>query len=113
MAPEHALDVERRGVEAFRDARHLRRRHEQENRPRVNEAPDQPRTCDAIDLWPRPRDPHRLALLIAWRQLVGAQQQLAGFLPSLEAALQGLRIDSIVPQPRGRALAQLLALLTD
>ena len=61
MAPEHALDVERRRTEALGNGRDLGRRHEQEHGRRIDEAPDQPRAGDAVDLGPRARHPDRAA----------------------------------------------------
>ena len=49
MAPENALDIEGRAVEALRDRLHLRGRNEQEHGFRIDEATDQPGTGDTID----------------------------------------------------------------
>ena len=65
VAPEHALDVEGRGVETLGDRRDLRRRDEQEHRIRIDEAADQPRAGDAVDLRPRARHPDGAALRVA------------------------------------------------
>ena len=86
-------------------------RHEQEHGAGIDEAPDEPGAGDAIDLRPRARHPHGAALLVARGQLLGAHQQLAGRLPGLEPAFQRLRVDALVPQPGGDALAELQALL--
>jgi len=43
------------------------------HRVRVDEAPDEPTGSDAIDLGPRPRDPHRASVCVAPRQLAGVQ----------------------------------------
>jgi len=53
----------------------------------------------------------RAALLIARWQLVGADQQFAGFAPTLEPALERLRLDAGVAKPGGRTLAELLSFL--
>ena len=79
----------------------------------IDEAADQPGTGDAVDLRPRARHPDGAALLVARRELVGADQQLAGLFPGLEAALERLRLDAAVPEPGGRAFAELLAFLAD
>ena len=77
MAPEHVLDVERRGVEPLRHGRDLGRRHEQEHGSGIDEAADQPRAGDAVDLGPRPRHPDRAAAAVARRQL-GRRARAAG-----------------------------------
>ena len=61
VAPEHVLDVEGRGIEPLGHGRDLRRLHEQEHRPGIDEAADQPRAGDAVDLRPRARHPDRAA----------------------------------------------------
>ena len=53
MAPEHVLDVERRGVETLGDGSDFGGRHEQKDRGRIDEAADQPGAGDAVDLRPR------------------------------------------------------------
>jgi hypothetical protein len=113
VAPEHAVDVEGRGAEALGDGQHLGRIDEQEHRLRVDEAADQPGAGDAVDLGPGAGDPDGAALGIARRQLGGLDERLAGGAPGLEAALQRLGVDAGVPEPGGRALAQLQALLAD
>ena len=60
-------------------------------------------------LRPAARDPKRPALLVARWNLIGADQQLAGLLPAFKSAFQDFRTDTLVPQPGGGALAQLLA----
>src|SRR5215510_2902284 len=67
MAPEYAVDVERRGVEALGDSRDFRRHHEQKHGIGVDEATDQPWTSDAVDLWPAPRHPYGAALVVTGR----------------------------------------------
>ena len=62
MAPEHALDVEGRGVEPLGDGRDLRRQHEQEHRIGIDEAADQPGAGDAVDLRAAARHPDGAAL---------------------------------------------------
>jgi hypothetical protein len=113
MTPEYAFDVERRGIEAFCDAHHFRRDDEEEDRLRVDEPPDQPGAGDAIDLWPVTRNPEGPALLIARRELVGADQRLAGLLPGFKPTIEHLGTYAFVPQPSGRALAELLSLMAD
>jgi len=110
MRPEHALDVERRGLEAFGDARHLGGRDEQEHRVGIDEPADQPRARDPVDLGPRARDPHRALLGIAGWEL-GGDEQRAGRAPRLDAAVERLGLDPELPQPRGDALAQALSVL--
>jgi hypothetical protein len=61
----------------------------------------------------RTRYPNRAALRIAFRQFVGADQQLASPFPSLETTFQSLCLDAAVAQPGSSAFAKLLALLAD
>src|SRR5215468_5149184 len=111
MAPEHTLDVKGRGVEALRDAHHLRGDNEKEDRIGIHEATDQPRTGDTVNLRPAARHPKRPALLVARGDLVGPDQHLACFFPPLKPAFQSFRIDALLSQPCGRALAKLLPLV--
>jgi len=55
-------------VEALADRDDLGRRHEQEHRVRIDEAPDQPGAGDPIDLRPRAGDPDGAPLRVARRQ---------------------------------------------
>src|SRR5689334_6273403 len=57
MAPEDAFNVERRGLEPVRRIRDLGWCYEQEHGGRIDEATDQPRACNAVDLRPGARDP--------------------------------------------------------
>jgi hypothetical protein len=113
MTPEHALDVERRGIEAFCDAHYLRCDDEEEDRLRIDEPPDQPWAGDAIDLWPAARNPECPALLIPRRKLVDADQWLGGPLPGFKPAIERFGVYAFVPQPSGRTFAELLSLLAD
>src|SRR5262245_15827821 len=113
MAPEDTIDVEWRGVEAFCDGRDFRRQHEQKHRLGVDKAAYQPWTSDAVDLWPAPRHPYGAALVIARRQLIGANQDFVGSSPRFKAAFERLRIDALVPQPGGCPFAQFLPTLAD
>ena len=90
-------------------AEHLGRRHEQEHGVRIDEAADQPRAGDAIDLRARPRHPNGAALRVARRQLVGAHERLTGRSPGLEAAFQRFGRDALMAQPCGDTLAELAA----
>ena len=89
MAPDHALDIERRGIEPVGDGLDLRRRHEQEHRARIDESADQPGTGDAVDLRPRSGDPDRAPVPVALRHALGRNQRQARLLPANEAVFQG------------------------
>ena len=92
MAPEHVLDVEGRGVESLADRQHLGRRDEQEYGVRIDEAADQPRAGDAVDLRPRAGDPDRAALRVARRQFRAGPAAVC-LLPGFEAAFQSFGRD--------------------
>src|SRR5262249_34564040 len=47
----------------------------------------------------------------SWRKFVDPNQQLAGLFPAFKSAIQGLRTDSLMPQPGSCALAELLPFL--
>src|SRR5215472_6965677 len=57
MTPEHALDVERRGIEALRHARHLGGADKEKDGVWIDEATDQPGASDAVDLRSATRHP--------------------------------------------------------
>ena len=99
MASKHALDVERRGIEALRDARHLRGADKEKNGVGIDEATDQPGAGDAVDLRPATRHPQGMTLFVTRWNLIGADQQLAGLLPSFKSTFQDFRTDTFVPQP--------------
>src|SRR5262249_45276313 len=81
VAPEHTLNIEGCCIETLRDTRHFRSDHKEEDRIGINEAADQPRARDAVDLGPAPRDPQSPAFLIARRNLLASHQRLTGLLP--------------------------------
>src|SRR3712207_9213187 len=58
VTPVDALHVEGRCREPLRDACYVGGWHEQEHRVGVDEAPDEPRAGDPIDLRARSGDPH-------------------------------------------------------
>src|SRR5262245_1340727 len=64
MAPEDAVDVERRGVKALRDGGDFWRHHEQKHRIGVDEATYQPWASDTVDLRPATRHPYGAALVV-------------------------------------------------
>jgi len=82
----------------LRDAQDVRRRHVEELRVRVDEAPDQPRAGDAVHLGALARHP-------AGRRAGGLRRALA--VPVLDAALEEAR-----PQGLRHALADLMAVDT-
>ena len=91
------------GGEPFGDGRDIGRRDEQEHRRRIDEAADQPRAGDAVDLRPRARHPHGAAVAVARRQLGGGHQRQPGLPPGLKAAFQRLGLT-----PRAAARRQRL-----
>ena len=113
MAPEHALDVERRGAEALGDAVDLRpaRRTGTPRADRRSGGSARGRRCgrsSAARASPRRCGPARRAAAACRRD-----QRQAGLAPGLEAALQAVGRHAGVPQPGGDALAELDALLAD
>src|SRR5215467_10736076 len=72
MAPEHALNVERRGIEALRDSRHLRGADKEKDGIGIDEATDQPGAGDAVNLRPATRHPQSATLLVTRWNLIGA-----------------------------------------
>ena len=113
MAPEHALHVERRRAEALGDRGHFGRRNEEENGGRIDEAPDQPGTGDAVDLRTLARHPDGAASRVARRKLHRRQERQVGPCPGEEAAFEALRADASVSQPGRDAVAELQTLLAD
>jgi hypothetical protein len=111
MAPEHVVDVKGRCAEPLRHREHFRRAHEQKHGAWIDKAPDQPRAGNPVNLGPRPCDPDGPSIFVACRKLVRINKELATSAPGVEAALQRLRIDAFVAQPRGNPLAKLQALL--
>ena len=87
----------------------LGRRHEQEDRLRIDEAADQPGAGDPVDLGPRAGHPDGPALRIARRQLGLGHHRQPGGSPGLHAALQGLGLDAGMAEPGGGAVAELAA----
>ena len=110
MTPEHIVHIKWCSAEPVRDRHHLGGCHEQENGLRVDEAPDQPGAGDAVHLGSRARNPHRAALGVRWRNMVGLDEQTFGGGPGLESAFQRLGLDSGVAQP-GDTLTEFAALL--
>ena len=88
-------------------------RDEQERRGRIDEAADQPRASDAIDLGSRSRDPDGAAAPVALRDLVGGDGRQLRLLPADVAAFENFRSDVAAAKPGGGALAELLALIAD
>ena len=113
MAPEHVLDVEWRRPEPIGDGVDLGRGHEQEHGARVDEAADQPRAGDAVDLGSRAGHPDGPALLVARRQLGRRHQGQPGLGPGLESAGQCLGGATRMANPGGCTLAELATTLAD
>src|SRR5580693_1971703 len=113
MAPEHVLDVERRGCKTLGDSADLGRVDKQEHGGRVDETTDQPGTGNAVDLRPRSRDPDGAPAPIAFWNLVGGNGRQLGRFPAELTTLQRLGGDAVVAEPRRSALAELFALAAD
>ena len=113
MAPEHAVNVERCGIEALGHRLYLGRGHEQEDGIGVDEAPDEPGTGDAIDLGPRARHPDRASGRVASRQFTGIDEQAARGAPGFEPAFKRFGLDAFVEKPGSGALAELLPFLAN
>jgi hypothetical protein len=113
VAPEDAVDVERRRREFLHDPGNLRRRHEQEHGIRVDEAADQPGTGDAVDLRAGAGDPDGASLRIARRQFFRGNDGEPGPGPALDAALQRVGRGTRVAEPGRHALAEFQPLLAD
>ena len=109
MTPEYVLNVEGSGVEALADRDHLRRRHEQEHRVRIDESPDQPGAGDAVDLGPSAGHPDGATLRIAGWQLRGGHQRKLGRFPVLETAFERFGFATGLPNPGGGTLGELCA----
>ena len=103
MAPVHTLDVERYGPKAFADGLNLGCSHEQKDGGRIDETPDQPRACDAVDLGPRARDPDRSSFRIALRKSRGWNAWQLLLRPRLGAAVQNIRGRAGMAKPCGDA----------
>ena len=108
-----ALDVEGRRTKPVRDIRDLGGRDEKEDGGRIDEAADEPRTGDAVDLRPRACDPDGAPLLVRFRHMIRTHQQAFAFDPGFEAAFEVFGARAGVAQPGGDALAQFLSALTD
>jgi hypothetical protein len=110
MAPEHAFDVEGRGVEWLCDCGDLGRFDEKEDSVRIDEPPNEPGAGDAIDLGPLTRHPNRATLWTRRRDGGGTRHQTAVGLPRFDTACQAHRVNAIVTKPRGDCLADLAAI---
>ena len=106
MAPEYAVDIERRRAEAVGDSRRPRTAPRTGTRRRVDEAADQPGAGDPIDLRPGARDPDGAAPLVARRHQVSGRTSGPPAAPSLEAALQD---SAWTPSCRSQAAAPWLS----
>jgi hypothetical protein len=86
VAPEYPLDIERRRTKSVGDMRDLGGRDEKEDGRRIDEAADEPRASDAVDLRPRTCDPNGASLLVRFRHMIRTHQQAFAFDPGFEAA---------------------------
>ncbi len=96
MTPEYAVKIERYGTESFGHIFNLRGSHEQEYRARVDEAADQPWTCDTVNLRPGPGDPDGTPVTVQRRKLAKLQQRQPGFYPALKSVFEHIGINARV-----------------
>jgi len=113
MAEELAFDVERSRLESLPDVVHLGRRHEEEERVRVDEAADQPGAGDPVHLGPRARGPARPSVDVPGWESVRLDEDLAGVTPRDVSAFERFGLDAGGAKPRGHAVAQLAAALAE
>ena len=114
MAPEHALDVERRGAEALGHRLDFRGATNRNTALGIDEAADQPGAGDAVDLGPRARDPDGAAR--RRRARAACRIGTSGRPACCQASKPPSRTlggNARVAQPGGGALAELLAALAD
>ena len=64
MAPKGILDVERRASEVLGHFHNVRRRQQQKYGAWIDEAANEPRTGDPVDLWTGARHPYSSSLSI-------------------------------------------------
>jgi len=76
-------------------------------------AADQPWARDPVDLGTRSRDPHRTTTPVALGNLAVRHRRMVRFLPGDMATFEAFGSDVATTEPRRRALAELLALVTD
>jgi hypothetical protein len=86
IAPVDPLDVEGRSAEALGDTHDLARRHEEEHCRWIDKAADEPRTRNAVDLGPFPRNPDCEPLWVTRRQFAFGDERQACFRPGGVAA---------------------------
>src|SRR5512139_79790 len=108
MAEFDILDVEWHTAALSRDRDYLVRIDEQDACPRIEETPNQPGACDAVDLRPPSCHPGaRRAPDDSLEDGFGDERQSCRF-PGGIAAFQHPRIKAGGPQLRGRHLAELV-----
>src|SRR5262249_52821926 len=103
MAELDAVDVVWRGALLFRDREHLVHRHVDELGFRIDEARDQPRAGDAVDLWALARHP----LVVPGSQLLARRQGVLG--PARDAAVEMDGVDARGTQRRRGSLTDLVS----
>src|SRR5258706_12747471 len=100
----HAGDVVGDGIPRLRYVLHFLGRHVKKLRAAIDEARDEPRAGDAIDLRPLARDPARVGVL-----RLAVQRPLLSLPALLDAALEVARLDSALAQRPRDALADFMA----
>src|SRR4051794_9271724 len=113
MAPIHIFNIERRRSEAFRDGFNLGGRYKHEYGGRIDKAANQPRTCNAVDLGARTRDPDRAVASVALWNLVGRNGGQFGGCPAEMSTFEDFGLDIATAQQGSGTLAELLAFLAD
>ena len=115
MAPHDAvaLNIEGRSSETIGNAQHFRRRHKQEYRIRIDEAPDQPRASNPVDLGSRPRNPQSSILGVTRGKLRFGDHRMPSRSPAERAAVERFSFNTEMPQPCCDPFAELLSFLAD
>ena len=108
VADLDALDVERDRAGVGRDVFHLGRIDIEDARLRVDEAADQPRAGDAVDLRPPPRHPQARRFRREAVERGLRDQRQARLAPGLPAAFQHLRLHAAPAQLRRDHLAEVM-----
>ena len=113
MAPEHIVNVKRAGPKPGGNPFHFGRGYEQEHGTGVNKPPDQPRTSNAVNFWPRPRYPDRAPLRIPRGQFGSGHTRQTGFGPAEITAFEVFSQRACMAQISGNTFTEFKALLAD
>src|SRR6476659_757612 len=99
MAPKDILDVEWRASKELGHLHHIRWGDEQKHGAWIDEAANEPRTRDPVDLRTSAGHPHRATFTIYRRELGQGNQWKLRLLPSLKSSFQHLRRNTHVSKP--------------